>query len=304
MEFSFFAKRSCFSLLLVIHAFAVWLQAQPKEPVFPYRLHQPDFTFKLDKSLKEVSGLSLDATGQMLLAVQDEAGVLYFIDRTTGRLDHYINFAENGDFEGVEWAEGRAYAIKSNGKLYSINFDPEGTVTVQEWETDLKKDYDIEGLGWHPGRKELLIACKSRVKPYTKETRVVFSFDPATGKRLEQPAYAIARLALIDYLNQHPGKMADQLRPGFFEKDLTPKMPFAPSAIAVHPHNSDIYLLSSAGDMLVVLSASGVVKHIEYLKPKIHAQPEGIAFAPDGTLYLSNEGKKGKGLIHVFVQKR
>ena len=37
------------------------------------------------------------------------------------------------------------------------------------------------------------------------------------------------------------------------------------------------------------------------LKKKIHEQPEGIVFAQDGTMYISNEGKEGKGKIYKFA---
>jgi DNA-binding beta-propeller fold protein YncE len=40
---------------------------------------------------------------------------------------------------------------------------------------------------------------------------------------------------------------------------------------------------------------------LEKLNKKIHSQPEGIVFGKDGTLYISNEGKKeGNGTVSIF----
>ena len=43
------------------------------------------------------------------------------------------------------------------------------------------------------------------------------------------------------------------------------------------------------------------MRHMVKLKKKIHEQPEGIVFAQDGTLYISNEGKDGKAKIYKFA---
>jgi uncharacterized protein YjiK len=39
------------------------------------------------------------------------------------------------------------------------------------------------------------------------------------------------------------------------------------------------------------------------LRSKVHAQPEGICFSPDGTLYISNEGDGGDATILQFEPK-
>ncbi|MBK7408618.1 MAG: SdiA-regulated domain-containing protein [Saprospirales bacterium] len=79
-------------------------------------------------------------------------------------------------------------------------------------------------------------------------------------------------------------------------------MAFAPSALAIHPLTGHLYLLSSVGKLLVVLDReTGAIIYVQKLKKSVHPQPEGICFDPDGTMYISNEGKDGNGLIHKFA---
>ncbi len=79
---------------------------------------------------------------------------------------------------------------------------------------------------------------------------------------------------------------------------------FQPSAIAIHPITGNLYILASVGKSLAVFSKQGKMLSLVRLNSKIHAQPEGICFSPDGTLYIVNEGKDGKGIILKFEQNR
>ena len=79
---------------------------------------------------------------------------------------------------------------------------------------------------------------------------------------------------------------------------------FAPSALAIHPVTHDIYVISSAGKQLLVLSADGNIKESHQLTSKQFKQPEGMAFAANGDLYISNEGKGGEGNILLFPYQK
>jgi DNA-binding beta-propeller fold protein YncE len=67
---------------------------------------------------------------------------------------------------------------------------------------------------------------------------------------------------------------------------------FSPSSIAVHPITGHLYITSSKGKMILVLSPDGKILHIEKLQKPIHPQPEGLCFEKDGTMWISNEAKK------------
>jgi len=53
--------------------------------------------------------------------------------------------------------------------------------------------------------------------------------------------------------------------------------------------------------MVAVLNPEGALKKIIELKGKEFLQPEGLAFTPDGKLYISNEGKGGKANIILLT---
>jgi uncharacterized protein YjiK len=75
---------------------------------------------------------------------------------------------------------------------------------------------------------------------------------------------------------------------------------FSPSGIAIHPNTELVYILSSVGKLLVILTPNGSIHHIEKLNKEIHKQPEGICFEKDGTLWISTEGKGGTAKIFEF----
>jgi DNA-binding beta-propeller fold protein YncE len=79
---------------------------------------------------------------------------------------------------------------------------------------------------------------------------------------------------------------------------------FAPSAIGVDPVTGQIYLLTTAGPMLVVLDAAAdSVLEVVALNRDVHAQPEGLAFDADGSLYISNEGRSTQATLHRFGRR-
>jgi hypothetical protein len=61
---------------------------------FPYDLRTPDETFKLPYILEEISGLAMTEDGQYLVAVQDEDGLVFFIERQTGEVAGSSSFGK------------------------------------------------------------------------------------------------------------------------------------------------------------------------------------------------------------------
>ncbi|MEP7170152.1 MAG: SdiA-regulated domain-containing protein, partial [Bacteroidota bacterium] len=75
----------------------------------------------------------------------------------------------------------------------------------------------------------------------------------------------------------------------------------APSALAIQPFTRDIYVLSSVERLLVIIDANGKLKKVIKLSIALFSQPEGIAFDTAGNLYITNEGRSGKGYILKFL---
>ena len=75
---------------------------------------------------------------------------------------------------------------------------------------------------------------------------------------------------------------------------------FQPSGIAIHPITNHIYMIATAGKLLVVLSPEGEILGVEELDKDELKQPEGITFDQQGNMYISNEARGGKGNIMLF----
>ncbi len=285
--------------------------ANPKEKwdhVFAYQLNKPDETFNMPESLLEISGLGISDSGKNLYAVQDEKGTIFKISKKNGDVIEKIKFHKEGDYEGIEVVGDQIYVVKSTGTIYQVINPGQSTQQMKKYNSFLSRENDVEGLTYDKKNHRLLLACKGI--PATGESfevvrykKVVYSFDLATHTLNPDPVYTIQLREIRNYLEQHTHLKEYEKLVEFFsagKENLT----FNPSAIAIHPITGEIYITSSRGKVLIVLNEAGVVTHIEKLSKKVHAQPEGLVFDRDGTLYISNEGKGGKPKIHRFRYKK
>jgi hypothetical protein len=58
--------------------------------------------------------------------------------------------------------------------------------------------------------------------------------------------------------------------------------------------------LSSAGNLLVIADTRGKIIEAYNLDPDLFPQAEGIAFAPNGDMFITNEGKNGPPTLQLF----
>lgn len=262
-----------------------------------YNFIQPQLIARLPTELEEISGLSLDASGRYLLAVQDEEGIIYFIDKQKGTLSHQESFWDEGDYEGIEAVGDYIYVVKNTGTIYKYPYPKRTSQETQKFNGFLNSDNDVEGLGYDPIAHRLLLACKDDAgKGFDKDkVRVIFSFDLRTETFDENPVYRVERKQILSFLESCPKFSGMDKLEEFFEEDYKD---LGPSAIARHPITGHLYLTSSVGKILLVLNEAGEVVHLERLSKRLFPQPEGLCFDSDGTLYISSEGKGGPGLIY------
>jgi hypothetical protein len=248
---------------------------------FLYDLATPDKKIKLPKELTEISGISLWKE-DVFACVQDEEGRIYFFNEKEEKITEEYRFAKDGDFEDVVVANEIIYALRSDGKIYELHPNISEKWEEFEYQTELSSKNDTEGICLGPDGRKLLIACKnaSGIDGHVKDHRGIYSFDLEAKKLDENPVSLIS----IDQIADVAGK----------------KVSFMPSALAVHPKTQDIYIISSVGKILLVLDSQNHIKHLQSLKHDHFKQPEGICFLPDGTLYISNEGKSGKANLLRF----
>lgn len=274
------------------------------EDVFAYQLDQPNETFKLESILQEISGLGISSSGDFLYAVQDENGVIFRLDRKTGAIIERTKFHKDGDYEGIESVGDKIYVVKSTGTIYEVSNLGMPDQAMKKYNFFLSKENDVEGLAYDKKNNRLLLACKG--VPATGESfevirmkKVIYAFDLDSLQLIPDPIYTIHLDHIRKYLEQHTSLKEYEKLLEFFsagKENLT----FNPSALAIHPITNQIYVISSSGKVMIVMNESGDVIHVEKLKKSIHAQPEGIIFDKDGTLYISNEGKGGTPKIHQF----
>ncbi|KYG83450.1 SdiA-regulated domain-containing protein [Roseivirga echinicomitans] len=276
-------KRTPF-LFIIIYLFtfksSAWSQGKES---FPYNLEFPSDTYRLPSILEEISALSYYAPNQ-LATLNDEQGRVYIYDLNKKEVVQRIRFEGNGDFEGLELVGKDMYAIKSNGKLYKFNIDIEGV--VESIDTPFTSENDVEGLGYDKNSNNLLIALKGKgdIDHVKVKGKAVYGYNLTTEKFLKTPLFVLQDKDLERVLGSNSSK-------------------FRPSAIAVHPISGDIYMVASVGSALVVFNNDGSPKSLSILKRSLFPQPEGIAFMPNGDLFISNEGDD-RGTIHRFNMKQ
>ncbi|GAB3886371.1 SdiA-regulated domain-containing protein [Spirosoma agri] len=241
----------------------------------PYQLTAPDETYTLPKKLEEISGLTYYKDDQ-LLCVQDEEAVVFVYDYKKKALVNEFGFGGYGDFEGIEYVNDDVYVLESNGNLF--RFKPEST-QIGRTKTDLPKKTEVEGLGYDPKTKRLLIAVKNG---NGSSDKAVYSYD-------------LLNKAVFKDMNLNDEQLNDA--------GIDPKT-YKPSGIAVHPITGEWYILTSAGKRLIITSRQAKIRYSEPLDPKQFRQPEGICFAPNGDLFIASEGSGKKGYIMKFNYKK
>jgi len=243
---------------------------------FLYDLNAPTQRFELPDELLEVSALSY-FTDDKLVCVQDELGILFTFDLSTGKIADKITFGPDGDYEGVEVVNDTAYVIKSNGDL--MFFPIQNPDSLKQIHTGLEEKNDVEGLGYDVNTKHLMIACKKKgdVMGNNIKGKAFYKFSLQSKELTPDPFFVIDKAKIADY----------------------PVEKINPSAIAMHPLTKEIYILSSKDKALVIVDAREI-KNIILLDPALFEKPEGICFKPDGSLFISSEGKTGGGYILRF----
>ena len=268
--------------------------------VLHYNPHEPDWTMELPGRLDEISGLTMNATGTHLLAVQDEDGKIFWIDLAEKEVSQEIEFWKDGDYEGIEVVDETIYVVKSSGTIYEVTIQ-DGEALTEKYNDFLNDDNDVEGLAYDPVKNQLLLACKANAgaDEALDLTKAIYAFDLEQKKLRKDPRYCIRLQQVNDYLNTDPLiRKLEQLEEFFAPGES--EFGFSPSALALQPQTGHLYILSSVGKLLMIVNQEGQILHIEKLKKSVHPQPEGICFDTNGNLYISNEGKNGKGTIHRF----
>lgn len=232
----------------------------------------------LPRALDEASGLAIDPSGR-LFTHHDETSAVYELDPGTGRVVKRFHAARRGirgDFEGLALAEGRFFLVSSDGIL--LEFREAGgdeVAPAREVRTGLGGLCEVEGLAYHPATSSLLLPCKTPRRRELRERLVVFAVPLATLVPDPEPRVSL------------PLRDLERLGLG---RD------FHPSAIDVHP-SGNLFLVAAREEAIVELSPRGAPLSASRLPRRLHPQAEGLAFGPDSTLWIVDEGGGGRGRL-------
>lgn len=264
----------------------------------PYAFDQPDTLFRLPNRLQEISGLTV-LDDQTLGAVQDEKGKLYLINLHTGEVEDDPTFDKDGDYEGLARVGDRVFVLRSDGTLYEITNWRAKKLDAIKHKTSLRAKHDTEGLVYDAANARLLIACKEYAGKGLKNHKAIYAFDLASETLRDEPVFTIDTRAVA--AQRDASGLNERIR-----RAVQPALDlsgFKPSALGLHPLTGDLYVLSSVRKALVVLNPEGAVAAVWPLPGKSFRQPEGLAFLPNGDLFIASEGDGKKAVLMRFAYR-
>lgn len=262
----------------------------------PYLLDKPDKLIELPHSLKEISGLTYSTELNILYCINDEEGYIYALSVDSGQVIDKVGFGKRDDYESIAYQDGIIYVAESNGNVKVVS--ESNYKKIAEYDDILSHANDIEGATYDPSTGHLLLAAKgnSKTKGNNRGRKAVFSMNIDNGAVSDSPTLSINAMAALEMLLHDDPTSNTEI-----DMNKTSRVrDFAPSGIAIHPFTKEIYLISARGKLMLVSTPNGDIKAITFLDQDSNTQPEGICFSPDGTLYISNEGKYNSGTISVF----
>lgn len=248
-----------------------------------YDLNNP-VSMEMGKVLNEISGLSYVLEDSSLVAISDNQEKIINIKVSDRKLTDKTGkvVAPGSDLEDVVLVDGMYYILLSRGIIKEVPPGAQDSSQVKNYEIPLTTGpNDFETLYHDPIKNSLIMICKSCAHEEGKGISTAFRFDLSTKQFDSIPFFTISHEAVQDTM-----------------KDMDAKV--APSAAAIHPVNNHLYILSSAGNLLIICDQKGKVLESYKLHPDKYPQAEGIAFAPSGNMFISNEGKLGKATLLFF----
>ena len=260
---------------------------------------EPSWEEKLPKKLDEISGLAFTGDGR-LFAHGDQDATIWQLDPRSGKVLKTFEVAATGrdpdlgkkkaksgpltgDFEDIQIVGDRFFLISSNGVLVEFREGADGaSVPYTAHDTGLGKECEIEGLAWQASARSLLILCKVPHQDRYRDQIVIFAW----------------------LLGREAADTAPRLRVEYSSLTGTGEKSFHGSAMALAPDQRSLVLIAGPQRSFAELALDGQVLSSGGLDGKAHRQPEGIAFAPDGTLLVSDEGAGKRATLSGYAPRR
>lgn len=236
----------------------------------------------LGRDLNEISGMSYNTDDTTILAVSDSKRKIFELDIAMLKLrDYSEKMYTQSDFEDLVKIDSIIYVLISNGTIISMPLRVHDSSSTNAFPFPFSGKNDFETLYYDQTLNALIMLCKSCEDDKGKQLRSAYRFDLLSKKFDSSAFYTISTKQVKEIMKNDD---AD----------------FSPSGAAIHPIDKRLYILSSAGNLLVIADTRGKVQEGYNLNPDQYPQAEGITFSPAGTLYISNEGKYGKPTLLMY----
>jgi uncharacterized protein YjiK len=277
-------NRISFIIIIGILAFVGLLALAFENPFNHLNLEQKTYTiikkWNMPNELDEISGISWISKNK-IACVQDEQGIIFIYNLEKKIIEQKVNFGKSGDYEALAIIDSTAYIIKSDGKIFEVLKYLSPNFKTKEYQTPFSEKNNIESLVADTLNNRLLFTVKDK-DPNSETYKGVYAFNLETKKTEAQPIFKIPLTdSIFGQSNNKVGK----------------ENIFYPSEIGINPKNSNIYVLDGKKHKLLILSSLGRIIKLHNLTKKEFPQAEGITFSDEGTIFISNEGKKGTATI-------
>lgn len=229
----------------------------------------------LPGKLHEISGLFYLPDGRMA-AINDEEGEIFFLNFNEDSEDlESIVFGKKNDYEEIVKVNDDFWVMESNGDLYQVS----GPGKVNKYQTKEIKNTEFEAMYHDQPNNRLVLITKDHKEAH--RAILAYEFDLGTRQFNGTPVYEISMRELFYKLKDNSTQCK-------------------PSAAAIHPKTNKLFIIASVGKILLQCSLNGKVENAYKINPVKFQQPEGITFAPNGDMYISNEAGQGKATILKF----
>lgn len=258
---------------------------QRKISLESYTLNEETAThWKLSEHLEEISGLAMTRDNR-LLAHNDERGVIFEIDYQKGAIAKAFQLSDMknpvaSDFEGTATIDGQVYLVTSSGRLYECREGTDGeSVLFNVYTTGVGRDCEIEGLAYDESKRALLLMCKD-ARSADMEGQLAIYHWSIDEKQLSVDAHTVIPVA--EFSQHIKGKK------------------FQPSGIERHPISGNYFIVAARQGAIAEITPEGMVVAVREFPAQWHRQVEGITFAADGTLIVSDEGAGRKARLTLY----
>jgi uncharacterized protein YjiK len=236
---------------------------------------------RLDGALSEISGLTFAPDGR-LFSHQDESARVFELDPASGEVLSTFDLGPgvSGDFEGIAAVDERLFMTDSDGFLFEFRPGPDGQrIGYRVVPTGAGERCEIEGLGFDPLNLELLLPCKEPRERGLRDHLTVLAFSLRTMTLADDPRVSIP-FGALEALDLDDG--------------------MHPSAIDVHRESGHLLIASARERAVLEVSPDGVPIAAKRIARRQMPQVEGLAFGPDGSLFLATEASGGRPRLARF----